>query len=147
MSQALDIVVLAAGKGTRMHSERPKVLHELAGKPLLLHVLDTAKLLDPAQICIIYGHGGEMVPQALGDDSVRMVKQDPQLGTGHAVQQALPHLIEQRVTLVLYGDVPLTRSESLLPLIRIAQGERSHCLRSRWKTRRVTEGSYVRRAR
>lgn len=121
MPLALDVVILAAGKGTRMVSERPKVLHELAGKPLLQHVLDTAKSLDPAQICVIYGYGGETVPQAIADTSLKMVKQEPQLGTGHAVQQALPHLNDKHVTLVLYGDVPLTHAETLLPLIRIAQ--------------------------
>lgn len=122
MSQALDVVILAAGKGTRMVSERPKVLHEIAGKPLLQHVLDTAKALEPAQICVIYGYGGETVPQTIADAFLRMVRQEPQLGTGHAVQQALPYLHDDHVTLVLYGDVPLTRAETLRPLIRIAQG-------------------------
>ncbi len=103
-----------------MVSERPKVLHEIAGKSLLQHVLSTAKLLDPAQICVIYGYGGEAVPQSIEDTTVKMVKQEPQLGTGHAVQQALSHLKDEHVTLVLYGDVPLTHAETLLPLVRIA---------------------------
>lgn len=104
-----------------MYSDRPKVLHELAGKSLLKHVIDTAKLLDPAQICVIYGYGGETVPVTIADTSLKMVKQDPQLGTGHAVQQAIPHLNENHITLVLYGDVPLTSSETLIPLVKIAQ--------------------------
>lgn len=120
MPLPLDIVILAAGKGTRMMSERPKVLHELAGRPLLLHTLNTAKALDPAQICIVYGHGGETVPEAISDASVRMVLQQPQLGTGHAVQQASVHLNSDHVTLVLYGDVPLIQAETLLPLVQTA---------------------------
>lgn len=120
MPQPLDIVILAAGKGTRMYSSRPKVLHELAGRPLLRHVLDSAEALDPAQICVIYGHGGEAVPQAIAGVEARMVLQEPQLGTGHALQQALPWLSEVNATLVLYGDVPLTRVETLLPLAHMA---------------------------
>ncbi|MDP1897318.1 MAG: bifunctional UDP-N-acetylglucosamine diphosphorylase/glucosamine-1-phosphate N-acetyltransferase GlmU [Sulfurimicrobium sp.] len=120
MPRALDVVILAAGKGTRMVSERPKVLHEIAGKSLLAHVLSTAKLLDPAQICVIYGYGGDAVPHAIDDRFVRMVKQEPQLGTAHAVLQALPHLNDKHITLVLYGDVPLTHTETLLPLVKIA---------------------------
>lgn len=120
MPLPLDIVILAAGKGTRMMSERPKVLHELAGRSLLQHTLNTAKALDPAQICVVYGHGGDSVPEAIPDASVRMVLQQPQLGTGHAVQQASAHLNGDHVTLVLYGDVPLIRAETLLPLIQTA---------------------------
>ncbi|MBZ0106608.1 MAG: bifunctional UDP-N-acetylglucosamine diphosphorylase/glucosamine-1-phosphate N-acetyltransferase GlmU [Sulfuricella denitrificans] len=150
MPQALDIVVLAAGKGTRMVSERPKVLHEIAGKSLLRHVLDTIKALDPEQICVVYGYGGEAVPQAIADPSLKMVKQEPQLGTGHAVQQALHCLHEDHVTLVLYGDVPLTRIETLLPLIRIAQGGKVGLLTVEMKNpygygRIVREGGKVRR--
>ncbi|PWB51037.1 MAG: UDP-N-acetylglucosamine diphosphorylase/glucosamine-1-phosphate N-acetyltransferase [Nitrosomonadales bacterium] len=150
MSQALDVVILAAGKGTRMVSGRPKVLHELAGKPLLQHVLDTAKSLNPALICVVYGYGGETVPQAIADMSLRMVKQEPQLGTGHAVQQALPHLNANHVTLVLYGDVPLTRTETLLPLIRIAQSGKVALLTVEMENphgygRIIREGGKVRR--
>jgi bifunctional UDP-N-acetylglucosamine pyrophosphorylase/glucosamine-1-phosphate N-acetyltransferase len=150
MSQALDVVILAAGKGTRMVSERPKVLHELAGKPLLQHVLDTAKSLDPAQICVIYGYGGETVPQAIADTSLEMVKQEPQLGTGHAVQQALPYLNAKNVTLVLYGDVPLIHTETLLPLIRIAQSSKVALLTIEMENphgygRIIREGGKVRR--
>jgi bifunctional UDP-N-acetylglucosamine pyrophosphorylase/glucosamine-1-phosphate N-acetyltransferase len=110
---SLNIVILAAGKGTRMYSARPKVLHALAGKPLLQHVLDSATALAPRQICVVYGHGGERVPQAMADYPAQFVLQEPQLGTGHAVQQALPHLQDGSQTLVLYGDVPLIQHATL----------------------------------
>lgn len=103
-----------------MFSERPKVLHELAGRTLLQHVLETAQALDPAQIFVVYGYGGDAVPGAVNDSSVRMVLQEPQLGTGHALRQAQSHLKGDCVTLVLYGDVPLIRAETLLPLVRAA---------------------------
>jgi bifunctional UDP-N-acetylglucosamine pyrophosphorylase / glucosamine-1-phosphate N-acetyltransferase len=109
----LNIVILAAGKGTRMYSDRPKVLHTLAGRPLLQHVLDCAATLDPKQVCVVYGHGGEAVPLAMAKYEANFVLQDPQLGTGHAVQQALPHLHEGSRTLVLYGDVPLIQHSTL----------------------------------
>ena len=105
--ETLSVIILAAGKGTRMHSAIPKVLHKLAGKPLLKHVIDTAKKLSPKRICVVYGHGGESVPQAFRDQDLAFVKQEPQHGTGHAVQSALPYIDEQGKTLVLYGDVPL----------------------------------------
>jgi bifunctional UDP-N-acetylglucosamine pyrophosphorylase/glucosamine-1-phosphate N-acetyltransferase len=113
----LNIVILAAGKGTRMHSDRPKVLHSLSGRPLLQHVLDTATQLDPGKICVVYGHGGEAVPQAMAQYKANFVLQEPQLGTGHAVQQALPHLSEQGLTLVMYGDVPLIRHTTLRQML------------------------------
>ena len=116
----LNIVILAAGLGKRMHSALPKVLHPLAGKPLLRHVLDTAQSLSPQKICVVYGHGGEAVPQAIGDESLIWVQQTPQLGTGHALMQALPHLDSTGMTLVLYGDVPLTTIETLRRLIATA---------------------------
>lgn len=109
----LNIVILAAGKGTRMHSDKPKVLHSLAGKSLLQHVVDSARTLNPAQIIVVYGHGGEMVPQSLQESKVKSVLQEPQLGTGHAVQQSLPFLDDSSVTLVLYGDVPLIQQGTL----------------------------------
>jgi len=108
----LNIVILAAGKGKRMHSELPKVLHPLAGRPLLQHVLDTAIQFAPGKTCVVYGHGGEAVPQAMAQYAASFALQDPQLGTGHAVQQALPHL-DGDLTLVLYGDVPLIQSATL----------------------------------
>ncbi len=109
----LNIVILAAGKGTRMHSEQAKVLHSLAGKPLLEHVLACAATLKPKKICVVYGHGGEAVPEAMQHFAVQFIKQQPQLGTGHAVQQAMPQLADGGVTLVLYGDVPLIQPATL----------------------------------
>ncbi len=109
---SLDVVILAAGKGTRMFSAKPKVLHLLAGRPLLSHVVRTARSLKPQRIVIIYGFGGEQVRQALGEADLIFVEQEPQLGTAHAVQQALPHLTAQN-TLVLYGDVPLIAPATL----------------------------------
>ncbi|HEX5338543.1 MAG TPA: bifunctional UDP-N-acetylglucosamine diphosphorylase/glucosamine-1-phosphate N-acetyltransferase GlmU [Gallionella sp.] len=110
---ALNVVILAAGKGTRMYSDKPKVLHALAGKPLLQHVLDSATELAPQQITVVYGHGGEMVPQAVRQYQASFAIQEPQLGTGHAVQQAMPHLADGSHTLVLYGDVPLVQHSTL----------------------------------
>jgi bifunctional UDP-N-acetylglucosamine pyrophosphorylase/glucosamine-1-phosphate N-acetyltransferase len=109
----MNVVILAAGHGKRMRSEIPKVLHSLAGRPLLSHVVDTAKSLSPAAIVVVYGHGGDAVREAIADPALGWVKQEPQLGTGHAVQQALPKLDGDAATLVLYGDVPLIRKETL----------------------------------
>jgi bifunctional UDP-N-acetylglucosamine pyrophosphorylase/glucosamine-1-phosphate N-acetyltransferase len=124
MHSMLEILILAAGKGTRMRSDLPKVLHKLAGKPLLGHVVDTAHALGAAQICVVYGFGGESVPQALADDTLTFVLQAEQHGTGHAVKQALPQLADDSVTLVLYGDVPLTHVSTLQPLAAAAQAGR-----------------------
>ncbi len=121
MHSMLEILILAAGKGTRMRSDLPKVLHRLAGKPLLGHVVDTAHALGAAQTCVVYGFGGEAVPQAMADDKLTFVLQAEQHGTGHAVKQALPRLADEGVTLVLYGDVPLTRTSTLQPLVAAAQ--------------------------
>ena len=112
----MNVVILAAGQGKRMHSDLPKVLHPLAGRPLLAHVLDTARSLGPSCVCVVYGHGGERVRETIGDDGIAWVRQEPQLGTGHALQQALPALGPDAQTLVLYGDVPLTRAETLRAL-------------------------------
>jgi bifunctional UDP-N-acetylglucosamine pyrophosphorylase / glucosamine-1-phosphate N-acetyltransferase len=117
----LNVVILAAGQGKRMHSNLPKVLHPIAGKALVRHVIDTARSLDPARLCIVYGHGGDVVRAALPDADLALALQSPQLGTGHAVQQALPHLADDGVTLVLYGDVPLTRPETLRRLLAAAR--------------------------
>jgi bifunctional UDP-N-acetylglucosamine pyrophosphorylase/glucosamine-1-phosphate N-acetyltransferase len=119
----LNIVILAAGLGKRMRSALPKVLHPLAGKPLLMHVLEAARALSPQRICVVYGHGGEAVPQAIADETVTWVLQAPQLGTGHAVAQALPHLDPGGKTLVLYGDVPLTSVKTLQKLFAAAEPE------------------------
>ncbi|MHB1143535.1 MAG: bifunctional UDP-N-acetylglucosamine diphosphorylase/glucosamine-1-phosphate N-acetyltransferase GlmU [Thiobacillus sp.] len=124
MHSRLEILILAAGKGTRMRSNLPKVLHRLAGKPLLGHVVDTAHALGAAQTSVVYGFGGEAVPHALADDKLTFVLQAEQHGTGHAVKQALPHLADDSVTLVLYGDVPLTHTSTLQPLVAAAQAGR-----------------------
>ncbi len=113
----MNIVILAAGPGKRMHSSTPKVLHRLAGRALLARVFDTAKQLSPKVICVVHGHGGERVRQAVEEDGVVWVMQEPQLGTGHAVMQAGPYLDERWPTLVLYGDVPLIRAETLRHLV------------------------------
>lgn len=116
----MNVVILAAGQGKRMHSDRPKVLHELAGRSLLAHVIAAARTLAPDRICVVYGHGGEIVRDAIGDADLHWVKQSPQLGTGHAVLQALPSLLADGPTLVLYGDVPLTKSSTLRRLVDAA---------------------------
>jgi bifunctional UDP-N-acetylglucosamine pyrophosphorylase/glucosamine-1-phosphate N-acetyltransferase len=113
----MNVVILAAGMGKRMQSKLPKVLHPLAGKPLLSHVIDTARALSPAALCVVYGHGGETVPSALGATDIAYAKQEPQLGTGHAVMQAVPYLNDAVPTLVLYGDVPLTSAATLKRLL------------------------------
>ena len=110
----LNIVILAAGKGTRMYSTKPKVLHALAGKPMVQHVLDPRRQDMAAEhICVVYGHGGQAVPQAMAQYQAQFVVQEPQLGTGHAVQQAMPHLQDGSLSMVLYGDVPLIQLDSL----------------------------------
>jgi bifunctional UDP-N-acetylglucosamine pyrophosphorylase/glucosamine-1-phosphate N-acetyltransferase len=114
----LNVVILAAGKGTRMYSAKPKVLHALAGKPLVAHVLDCAQSLNPEIICVVYGHGGESVPQAMAKYGASYALQEPQLGTGHAVQQAVPHLSDNSQTLVLYGDVPLIQQKTLHQMLQ-----------------------------
>ena len=116
----MNIVILAAGPGKRMHSTTPKVLHRLAGRALLSHVFDAAKQLAPKVICVVYGHGGEAVRQAMGENGAVWVVQEPRLGTGHAVMQAVPHLDDRWPTLVLYGDVPLIRAATLERLIEAA---------------------------
>lgn len=121
MSVPLNVVILAAGKGTRMKSELPKVLHPLAGRPLLSHCLEAADALDAARICVVYGHGGDVLPTRIARDDVHWVLQEPQLGTGHAVQQAVPGLDPAAICLILYGDVPLIRSETLQEMTLIAR--------------------------
>ena len=116
----MNIIILAAGMGKRMQSALPKVLHLLAGKPLLSHVIDTARALSPSRLCVIYGHGGEMVPQLLAADDLHFARQDPQLGTGHAVMQGMHFLNDAEPSLILYGDVPLTSLHTLQKLIVIA---------------------------
>jgi bifunctional UDP-N-acetylglucosamine pyrophosphorylase/glucosamine-1-phosphate N-acetyltransferase len=117
MPSGLSVVILAAGQGKRMHSRLPKVLQPLGGKPLIEHAVATARALKPVRICVVYGYGGEQVPQALRADGLTFVKQEPQLGTGHALTQALPHLGGAGLALVLYGDVPLVGEETLAAMI------------------------------
>jgi len=112
----MNVVILAAGMGKRMQSDLPKVLHALAGKPLLSHVIDTARRLSPSRICVIYGHGGDLVPTRLAAADLGFALQEPQLGTGHAVMQAVPQLRDDEPTMVLYGDVPLTSAATLQAL-------------------------------
>jgi len=120
----MNVVILAAGMGKRMQSALPKVLHPLAGKPLLSHVIDTARTLSPSTLCVIYGHGGELVPQRMQAPDLGFARQEPQLGTGHAVMQAVPHLRDDVPTLILYGDVPLTRGDSLRQLLDSAGSDK-----------------------
>lgn len=103
-----------------MRSDLPKVLHSLAGRPLVSHVISTARVLGGRKVCVVYGYGGDAVPKALSDESLTLVLQAEQLGTGHAVLQAMPHLEAGGVTLALYGDVPLTRPDTLKPLVAAA---------------------------
>lgn len=117
----MNIVILAAGQGKRMHSNLPKVLHPLAGKALVSHVIDTARSLSPQRLCLVYGHGGDAVRAALDAPDLAWALQEPQLGTGHAVQQALPFIADGGVTLVLYGDVPLIQVETLKRLVQVAE--------------------------
>jgi bifunctional UDP-N-acetylglucosamine pyrophosphorylase/glucosamine-1-phosphate N-acetyltransferase len=116
----ISIVILAAGKGTRMRSQLPKVLQPLAGRPLLEHVIATAESLDPKQICVVYGHGAETVQEHFADRGVEWALQEPQLGTGHAVQQAMPHLKDDEVVVILYGDVPLVEAVTIEKLAAAA---------------------------
>ncbi|MCX8520560.1 MAG: bifunctional UDP-N-acetylglucosamine diphosphorylase/glucosamine-1-phosphate N-acetyltransferase GlmU [Rhodoferax sp.] len=129
MATPIDVVIMAAGKGTRMKSALPKVLHRLGGRALLGHVLQRAAELSARQAVVITGHGADAVEAALAASSPlalpwQCVRQEPQLGTGHAVQQALPHLADDGVVLVLSGDVPLTKTETLLQLIALGAGDK-----------------------
>ncbi len=122
-TKTLNIVILAAGKGTRMHSNKPKVLHEIGGKPILAHVIDCAKALNPQKIIVVYGYGGEIVRQAFAHENIVWVNQAEQLGTGHAVQQAAPHLDDDANTLIMLGDVPLVDIHTCEKLIKNANNQ------------------------
>jgi bifunctional UDP-N-acetylglucosamine pyrophosphorylase/glucosamine-1-phosphate N-acetyltransferase len=131
MGTPIDVVIMAAGKGTRMKSKTPKVLHTLAGRPLLKHVLDTAAQLVARKVVIITGHGAIEVEascasntRTTADFDLKFVRQEPQLGTGHAVQQAVPALADDGIVVVLSGDVPLTQADTLFHLIRASQGRK-----------------------
>ena len=123
MQLKLNIVILAAGKGTRMFSSKPKVLHEVAGRPILRHVIDCAKALNPAKIIVVYGFGGDLVKNAFAQENIIWVEQAQQLGTGHAVQQAAPHLDDDANTLILLGDVPLVDAQSCEKLLAKASNQ------------------------
>ena len=114
---SVNVVILAAGQGKRMHSQLPKVLHPLAGRSLIGHVMAAASALAPTRVCVVYGHGGESVREAVSGPDIAFARQEPQLGTGHAVQQAIPLLTQAPVTVVLYGDVPLIRGDTLQRLV------------------------------
>ncbi len=114
---SLSIVILAAGQGTRMRSDLPKVLQPLAGKPLLGHVLECAHALGADDVCVVYGHGGETVKDGFPGERVRWALQAEQLGTGHAMQQAMPETPDDNMVLVLFGDVPLLTSATLKRLL------------------------------
>ena len=128
MATNLDVVIMAAGKGTRMKSSLPKVLHPVAGKPMVRHVIDTARQLQARQTVVITGHGAEQVEASLtaayGAEGLRFARQMPQLGTGHAVQQAAPHLPDDGTVVVLSGDVPLTQADTLQALIAASAGDK-----------------------
>lgn len=120
---SLEIVILSAGKGKRMHSDLPKVLHKVAGKSMLRHVIDTSLTLDPLKIHVVVGHGGEIVRQSLTSlpqeifSKINIVEQKEQLGTGHAVNTAMPYVQKDSMVIVLYGDTPLTPTNDLKALL------------------------------
>ena len=117
---SLSIVILAAGQGTRMRSAQPKVLHPIGGRPLLRHVINTASQLSPDSIHVVFGHGGDQVREVLADADVSWIEQAEQLGTGHAVDQVMPLISDDKTVLVLYGDVPLITPETLQPMVEQA---------------------------
>ena len=117
----LNVIILAAGQGTRMKSSLPKVLHPLAGVPMVQHVISTSKKLNPEIINVVYGHGGELVQQTINDPEINWVLQEEQLGTGHAVDQVSDQLRDDQLVLILYGDVPLIKEETLITLLEQAK--------------------------
>jgi bifunctional UDP-N-acetylglucosamine pyrophosphorylase / glucosamine-1-phosphate N-acetyltransferase len=121
---SLNIVVMAAGKGTRMKSGLPKVLHKLAGRALLRHVLDNTAALDAQARIVITGHGAEQVEAAVGGEGLRFVRQEPQLGTGHAIQQTVPALVAGGTTLILSGDTPLISTATTRALVEACGGDK-----------------------
>jgi bifunctional UDP-N-acetylglucosamine pyrophosphorylase/glucosamine-1-phosphate N-acetyltransferase len=113
----LNIIILAAGKGTRMHSSKPKVLHRVGAQPILGHVINCAKSLSPDKIIVVYGYGGEQVKAAFANEDIVWAEQKEQLGTGHAVKQAMPHIDSDATTLILLGDVPLVNVDACNQLV------------------------------
>lgn len=120
MSQSLSTVILAAGKGTRMKSNLPKVLHKIGAKSMVKHVIDASYALDAEKVILIYGHGGDQLKASVNEDSLIWVAQTQQLGTGHAVQQIIPHISDDEQVLILYGDVPLITTATLENLLSVA---------------------------
>jgi bifunctional UDP-N-acetylglucosamine pyrophosphorylase/glucosamine-1-phosphate N-acetyltransferase len=119
----LQVIILAAGKGTRMKSNKPKVLHEIAGKPMIEFIIDTARKLEPSKISVIYGYGGEQIKKRITGDDLSFVCQSEQLGTAHAVMQALPNIDSSDDILVLYGDTPFVCEETLRKVIETNSGK------------------------
>ena len=117
----LEVIVLAAGRGTRMRSSLPKVLHGLASKPMIHHVLDTARAVEASRIHVVVGHGAELVSSAIAADDVTTYVQSEQLGTGHAALAAAPHCQSESTVIVLFGDVPLLSSATLSRVIKAAE--------------------------
>ncbi|MEE3662945.1 bifunctional UDP-N-acetylglucosamine diphosphorylase/glucosamine-1-phosphate N-acetyltransferase GlmU [Brenneria sp. g21c3] len=117
-NSAMSVVILAAGKGTRMYSDLPKVLHPLAGKPMVQHVIDAAMTIGAQHVHLVYGHGGDLLKQTLSDQALNWVLQAEQLGTGHAMQQAAPYFADDEDILMLYGDVPLISPATLQRLLQ-----------------------------
>ena len=117
----LEVIILAAGKGTRMYSAVPKVLHEIGGRPLLSHVIQVAHEMEADAIHVVYGHRGDAVRKRFPDSQINWVLQEPQLGTGHAVAQAMPSIGDDAIVLVIYGDVPLIKAETLRGLVNRAK--------------------------
>ena len=130
----ISVVILAAGQGKRMQSDLPKVLQPVAGRPLLKHVIDTARELCASDIHVVYGHGGERVREALAAENVHWALQAEQLGTGHAVQQAMPGVPDDHLVLILFGDVPLVQAATMQRLVdAAANGEALGVLSVRMK--------------
>ncbi len=121
MNMNLSIIILAAGQGTRMKSEIPKVLHNLAGKPLLEHVYNAASQLKHSDIHVVYGYGGDQVKTKMSHLEVNWVEQAEQLGTGHAVKLVMPDVAEDNLVLILYGDIPLITTDTLNQLVDAAK--------------------------
>ncbi|MES1264115.1 MAG: bifunctional UDP-N-acetylglucosamine diphosphorylase/glucosamine-1-phosphate N-acetyltransferase GlmU, partial [Variovorax sp.] len=142
----LAVVILAAGQGKRMKSDLPKVLQPLAGAPLLGHVVSRARTLNPSSMHVVYGHGGDAVRAALSKENLKWALQAEQLGTGHAVMQAMPNVADDELVLVLYGDVPLIRADTLRQLIDAA-GEKAMSLLTVMLENPAGYGRIVRNAR
>ncbi len=119
-NKKINIIILAAGKGTRMHSSKPKVLHQIGGLPMLTHVINCAKSLNPEKIIVVYGFGGEQVKAEYADENIIWAEQKEQLGTGHAVQQAAAYVDEDATSLIMLGDVPLVDNKSCKKLVEHA---------------------------